>query len=277
MFDTHTHTTMSTDGKMTAEEAIGAARSLGLGIIFTEHYDADSPDNDYDFRVDVPRYMSEYERYRSDDTLLGIEVGLTHLSAKRNAETIAKGDFDFVLGSVHMIGLTDIYLDLTHSENPTITKEDYLEYVLRMVRENDDYDAFGHIDYPSRYFAKNAPDLAAGGPVSDARPDGKYSDPEMDYHEFKDIYDPILRTLAEKEKPLELNTRRLKRGTALKNTAEILKAYKNSGGRLVTIGSDAHYTHIVGENFGAAIAMARELSLTPVYFRNRKIVRIPGV
>jgi len=99
----------------------------------------------------------------------------------------------------------------------------------------------------------------------------------MDYYEFKNLYDAILKILTEKEKPLEINTRRLKHATARKNMVEILKAYKTFGGRFVTIGSDAHYTHIIGENFGAAIKMARELSLIPVYFEERKLKASPVV
>jgi len=250
---------MSTDGRMTAEEAIKTAQENGLGIIFTEHYDADSPDNDYDFRVDVGKYMAEYERYRSDDVLMGIEVGLTHLCAEKNAAIIKKGTFDFVLGSVHMIGDVDIYIDLMVAKRPTITKKTYLDYVLRMVTECGYYDALGHIDYPSRYFS--------GG--------NGYADDygvEIDYDEYKKIYDEIFDVLSKKEKPLEINTRRLNKKSAHKCAYGVLKGYRERGGLYVTIGSDAHNTGSIGVNFNTAEAMVRELSLVPVYFKNRAMV-----
>ena len=249
---------MSTDGKMTAEEAIKSAREKGLGIIFTEHYDADNQDDIMTFRVDVPRYMAEYEKFRSEDVLIGIEIGLTHLSSKINIQTVAKGDFDFVLGTVHMIGQVDIYMNLTFSDNPIITKEMYLNYVLEMVKQDDFYDAFAHIDYASRFFSEIPDDKSA----------------EMDYCEFKDVYDAIFKILVKKEKPLEINTRRLKYKSACDCMFEVLKAYKSCGGKYVTIGSDAHYAENIGIDFNEALKMAEELSFIPVYFKDRKIVKI---
>jgi len=289
IFDTHIHSVMSTDGKMSAEEAIKAANESNIGIIFTEHYDADSPDHaplgtkrpfpseegfdpkkikitpgrEYDFRVNVPLYMSEYEKLRSDEVLLGIEIGLSHLCGERNDFTIRQGDFDFVIGSVHMIGLVDIYQDLYCAYGPvqTVTKKSYLNYVLRMVAEYDNYDAFGHIDYPSRVWQRNLPPERA-------------AESEMDYFDFKETYDAILKILAQKEKPLEINTRRLEHRFVCNNMKQILKAYKNSGGSYVTIGSDAHRAEEVGRQINTAYSLARELSLKPVYFKERKIMLI---
>ena len=265
VYDTHTHTFLSSDGKMSAEEAIKTAQEMGLGIAFTEHYDADplgltgaddpeSPPNAYDFRVNVKKYMAEYERFRGD-ALLGIEIGLTHLARDRNLETLSGGKFDFVLGSVHIIGKVDIYEDLTYSKRPVVTKKGYLEYILRMVTENDYFDALGHIDYPSRYFV-------SGSDTAES---------EMDYDEFKNEYGAIFETLIKKEKPPEINTRRLKLTHAKDNAYKVFKGYKDLGGKYVTLGSDAHTADAVGRNFKAALGICESLSLIPVYFSNREI------
>ena len=37
IFDSHSHTSFSTDSDMTAEDALKAARARGIGLVFTEH------------------------------------------------------------------------------------------------------------------------------------------------------------------------------------------------------------------------------------------------
>ena len=259
VFDAHMHTTYSTDGKMTPEDAIATARGQGLGVIFTEHFDADCPINGADYRVDVPAYMAGCEKLKANDALLGIEIGLNHLSADLNAKTALSGDFDYVLGGVHMIGKIDIYLDFLYADAPVVSKEEYLNYTLRMLKENDFYDAFAHIDYYSRYCLKGFKD-----------PDDMAA--EIVYSEFKDTYDAISGVLVEKEKPFEINTRRLKNKCARENAYAVLRGYKNRGGKYVTIGSDAHDAAGIGRNFDAALTIAKDLSLTPVYFKRRKMV-----
>ena len=158
-----------------------------------------------------------------------------------------------------MIGKIDIYIDLIHSESPVITKQNYMEYVLRMVNENDFYDALAHIDYPSRVYTRNRPGM-----------DEKRG--EIYYGEHMDMYDAIFSVLVKNKKPLEINTRRLSIDYALENAYEVFTNYKRCGGRRVTIGSDAHNHVDIGRNFDTALDMARDVGLTPVYFRERRMV-----
>ena len=41
IFDAHTHTEISSDSEMKAADALNVAEKLGIGIIFTEHFDFD--------------------------------------------------------------------------------------------------------------------------------------------------------------------------------------------------------------------------------------------
>lgn len=250
VFDTHVHSKMSTDSQTEPENAIGFARKHGLGLAFTEHYDADYFKNDYDFRVDPNEYLRAYSAYRHTDALLGIEIGLTHMSIDLNKQMAQSHAFDFVIGSVHMVGKTDIYFDFNKKGYPTITGEAYYDYIIDMIEQNDFFDALGHIDYPHRYINNRPIDFS------------------LKTHEKK--FDIIFKSLADRNIPLELNSRRLYGKKEYIEMYEIYNRYHQRGGRYITIGSDSHYPEQIGQNFKNALLMAKDIGLIPVYFVERK-------
>lgn len=74
----------------------------------------------------------------------------------------------------------------------------------------------------------------------------------------------------QKKKALELNTRRLTQDGATDSLFVLLKRYRELGGNYLTIGSDAHMPHSVGNQLDL-YHMAEKTNLTPVYFKDRKI------
>ena len=70
---------------------------------------------------------------------------------------------------------------------------------------------------------------------------------------------PILRRLAERGKALEINTSGIRQSPkeALPSV-QILKMFKEAGGRYLTVGSDAHLAKDVGADFDTARQMALE-------------------
>ena len=73
------------------------------------------------------------------------------------------------------------------------------------------------------------------------------------YEAYQDLIDPILKTLIEKGKGLECNTGGLRYGLGHPNPCEdILRRYRQLGGEILTIGSDAHSPEQVGYGFQTA-------------------------
>ena len=71
---------------------------------------------------------------------------------------------------------------------------------------------------------------------------------------YMDILDECLRTLIEKGKGIEVNTAGFKYGLGHPNPHEaILKRYRELGGELVTIGSDAHDTSAIASDYDKAM------------------------
>ena len=250
IFDCHTHTKFSADSEMLAKDAIAKAESLGFGIIFTEHFDYDLP-GDIDFTFKPEEYFAEYEKLRGENVRLGVEVGFRDTARQINKNFIASADFDMVIGSVHLVDDLDIYYpEYFADKTKTVAYKRYFETMIASAAV-EDFDVLGHIDY----ICRKSP----------------YEKPAIDYETFHADIDEVLKIIIEREKVLELNTRRLDKKSVVDELLPIYRRYKELGGKFITIGSDAHNVGAVGNYFDTASDMVNELNLIPVTFRNRKI------
>lgn len=249
IFDTHVHTDFSSDSRMLLSDAIMKAKELGIGLITTEHMDLLYPESDR-FFFDVDDYFDAYNPYRSDQLLLGIEIGMRPECLADNEAIIKKNNFDYVLGSIHMVEGIDIYYDIFYEKRTKAeTYASYFETMAKCVKEYKCIDALGHIDYIARY--------------------AKYEDNEIYYHEFQEFIDEVLKYTITNGIVLELNTRRLGERRVVKALTPIYKRYHELGGRLAIIGSDAHVQQAVGSNFVIAKELLEQCQLQLVYFKNR--------
>lgn len=247
-YDAHVHTTLSCDADTTLAEAIRAAQEQNVGIVITDHLDHDFPIPPPDFRLDVERLFREYGPFRSENLLLGVELGLTENSIAFNQEIIRQYDFDFVLGSVHVLFGREVDEDLYADMDEAIVYHKYLTACAKLVRQVD-IDALGHVDYPLRSTSRELPyaDYAA---------------------EFAALFDALLAHSI----VLELNTSRLSDPAAYANLLTVYRAYQARGGRYVTLGSDAHEPQEIADNFALAQEFLRETGLIPVHFAKRRMV-----
>jgi histidinol-phosphatase (PHP family) len=250
MFDTHLHTEFSTDSKMKIEKALGRARELDIGITVTEHMDLNCPIQGK-FTFDVDEYFRRYSKFRSQNVLLGIEIGMGESCLLGDKSIESKYEFDYVLGSIHIVDGMDIYYESFYKDKSK--KEAYNRYfdtMLKCLKLYDFIDCLAHIDYICRY--------------------SKYDDNEIYYEQFKDRIDDVLKAVAETEKALEINTRRLQSKKAVDALIPIYKRFKEIGGKYVTIGSDAHNDAAIGANFDTAQYIADCCGLKNIYFKQRK-------
>ncbi len=248
--DYHMHTSFSGDSTAPMEEMILKGIELGLdSLCFTEHMDMDFvyelPDEERMFDLNTDSYLYDFIKYKekySDriQLLFGVELGVQpHL--KRELALYAKNyDFDFIIASSHICNRKDPGYASFYEGRPE--EEAYREYFLSILdnlRAFSNFDVYGHLDYVVRY-----------GPTKDAG----YS-----YEKYKDILDQILETLLEKEKGIEINTGGL--GYHLRDLhpcMDILKKYKQLGGEIITIGSDAHAPSAIARGFVRAAEVLTE-------------------
>ena len=115
LWDTHMHSQYSGDSDAPQEDMIRAAIRAKLpGICFTDHLDIDYPDNPEAFLLDLPNYTSSVfamqEQYRDQISVrYGIELGLQPHLAALHADILSQYDFDFVIGSSHVVHGYDPY------------------------------------------------------------------------------------------------------------------------------------------------------------------------
>ncbi|MHC6179508.1 histidinol phosphate phosphatase [Clostridium sp. JNZ X4-2] len=250
MFDTHVHTIFSTDSDMKIESAKKSAEENGLSFIITEHMDINFPKDNL-FCFDVDKYYDEYSKWRNDNLLLGIELGMKEDCVKESKKLIENNSFDYVIGSIHLVENKDLYYpDYYEGKTKDEAYFKYFQVMLNNLGYFDFIDSLGHIDYIARY--------------------AKFKNNELYYSEFSDIIDQILKKLIEKDKCLELNTRRLHSDSSVKNILDIYKRFNELGGKCITVGSDAHDPSAIGANFKTAGEIAQLCNLKVVYFKNRK-------
>lgn len=224
--DFHMHTVFSKDGEATPEEMIQEAIRRGLRTIcITDHHDLDytEPGFEIDFEAYFPTLQGLQEKYRDQiEILIGMEFGLQKHLGKECDKLATEYPFDFILGSVHLIDGQDPYYR-TYFDDKT-DEEGYrrgFEVILEGVRTTDHFDSLGHVDYFVRY--------------------GKHQAKEYSYIKFADYLDAILKHLIENGKALELNTGGWKYGLSFAHPhQDVLRRYKELGGEMITIGSDAH-------------------------------------
>lgn len=254
IFDTHIHCQFSCDSKMQLAEACAVAKKQNIGIIITEHMDLHYPTNPLAFVFDVQEYFEVCQSYRSQQVLLGIELGLQTTCHTENEAVIQQGQFDMVIGSIHVAKQIDVYMERFYQG---FSKQDsyqrYLEDMLACVQQFKNYDTLGHIDYICRY----AP----------------YPDTNLELTAHRELWATIFKQLINDGKTLELNTRRLDDAQARLSLLPLYQLYYDLGGRYVTLGSDAHAQAEVGRRISLADAWVRELNLQPVYFKERQMLR----
>lgn len=260
IYDSHIHTEFSADSEMKIAEALVAAGTQGYGLVLTEHFDPDYP-GDWVFEFSPEDYWAAYESLRGrDDDLssglsLGVECGMMPDHAEVLRDFIARAPFDQVIGSIHILDNGDIYeKDYYPGRDKDSVFTRYYTVMAEMVRENPFIDTLAHIDYICRV----AP----------------YDNPGLEYERYHEYIDKILRALVETDTAMEINTRRFGDKAVLDELAPVYRRFRQLGGRMVTVGSDAHTPDRVGLNIRTAVDFAESMELVPVTFRNRKAVKL---
>ena len=259
LYDMHIHSHFSGDSDATPIQIVQKAYELGLqGICFTDHLDIDYKESPGLFDLDISSYKKEILSIKESfhnrlDICFGIELGLQPYLAEENSKIILENDFDFVIGSTHVVKQTDIYYpSFYEGRNEDDCYREYFEETLKNAASNVDFDVYGHLDYVVRY--------------------GPNKNQFYSYQKFSDVIDEILRTLIHKGKGIELNTAGFKYGLGHAHpTIETLKRYKELGGEIITLGSDGHAPEQIAWEFNKVPSLLEEAGFQYfTIFKNRK-------
>ena len=255
MFDYHMHSRVSFDGHDTGLALAQAAKNAGLReICFTDHLDYDPRGLMGILAFDTQAYNAEYDGLEVPGLKIrrGMEFGMTPENRAQFAQDLQRRPFDFVLGSVHFVDGLDVYqTDYWQEKTVFQAERRYLEDVLACVQVQDDFDVRAHLTYVGKTPVHPAPRC-------------------VPYAAHRELIDEILSTLARKGKGMELNTSGMDRCGGFLPTEDYFRRFRELGGKIVTVGSDAHRCDRVGQYTREACRLLKDIFGYVCTFENRE-------
>lgn len=261
--DMHTHSKYSPDSACSITDMASQQKNMGAAIFaVTDHF------------INIP-YSKSTESFdlikscfEEIDTLSiegieiikGIEIGDMYLNKQETQSIIDKLNPDVVIGSVHVVP----YKKLSHihlMDFSSLTEDElnefmhlYFETVYKNIRCG--CDILGHLTLPLRY-------LSAKFNIF------------IDLLPYEDQINKILEYIVKNNIALEINTSALKSGLMdFLPDKNIVKKYRDMGGILITLASDAHIKENASYGFTEAKEMLASLGITEAYyFKNRKPIK----
>lgn len=248
--DYHLHCEYSDDSNEPMENQIQQAIALGLDeMCFTDHVDYgikrdwDDPagiiirhaiehGKEVDLvlaNVNYPKYFKALKMYQkkyapSISIKKGLEFGIQSITvdAFEKLYALYQDELDFVLFSMHQVNNLEFWTqDFQKGKTQKEYNDEYYKEIYQTMQMFHHYSCLAHLDLLARYDEN-----------------GIYP-----FEKEKDIIAEILKYAIQDGKGIEINTSSWKYG--LKDTQPsraILKLYKDLGGKIITVGSDAHET-----------------------------------
>ena len=264
LIDLHTHSDNSPDGTHAPIYMSDAAVNKNIrAIAFTDHCEVDvyyKENYDRGMRQAFFEAAKAKSAYRGTLVVLnGIELGQPMYDLPLAEKILAAQKYDFVLGSIHNLrDVPDFYYihDYESIDREALLRE-YFHEIYLMV-EWGGIDSIAHLTYPFRYIYE-------------------YNHIDEDIDTYSDQIDAILELAAKKDIALEINTSGLRQPiNKLLPEYKTIRRFRELGGQLITIGSDAHYAQHIGVGIKQAYDAALEAGFkTIAMFQRRNPIEIP--
>ena len=246
--DYHIHCRYSDDSEEEPEKIVESAVSKNFDeICFTDHVDYgikidhdvynkmnDSEKEKYKnlLNVDYPEYFREIGelREKSKDKITirqGLEFGMQTHTIADFQKIFDKYDLDFVILSCHQVNNEEFWNKVFQKgKTPDEYNYKYYEESYKVIQKYSDYSVLGHLDHIQRYNETIYP-----------------------FEKSREIITEILKKVIKDGKGIEVNTSSFRYGLKdLTPERNILKLYHELGGKIITIGSDAHKAENVGDH-----------------------------
>ncbi len=240
--DCHLHTAaFSCDASATLDGLVARAQQIGLELLATtEHVDFDPRDGCYG-HYDQARHVAQRaglcgRSFGQLKVLIGVEVDYQARYEEEARGFLDAAAYDFVIGSVHYTENAFIFGPAFFAAPERASYEAYFEQALHAVHSGL-FDVLGHLDIVKRYGVEYY------GPFQPAR--------------YAEQIDALLRACVDTGTGLEINTSGY-RGPPGEPfpSLPVLRRYRELGGELLTIGSDAHTVADLGRDIPLAIELA---------------------
>lgn len=266
LFDSHSHSENSPDGEHSITYMSETAINKGLqGLAITDHCEGEAfAESEYEKRIMQSALATAIAKTAFGQRLIltfGIEIAQVAYCRKKMERLLSCRRYDFVIGSLHKLFYEKFdYYEADFSELPPQKLHEYnlkyYEEMAEMVRWGK-FDVIGHLSYPLRY------------------PKVKFGI-DVDLTRYREPIDEVLRLAVQTGKGIEINTSGL--FNDLNDTlppAWVLKRFKELGGEIVTIGSDAHCAENLGRGIEHGMQMLADAGYEHfAFYRNHNPVML---
>lgn len=244
LYDYHVHSNYSTDGISIPMEICKSAIKNGLReIAITDHFEPSIGNENYpeykakDYRRDIEELKDIFKGKLK--IKLGVELGQPHHFQKSTRDLIKSMNYDYIIGSAHKNYTGVDFSEVNYSK--LSLNEACKFYLIELIELADkgDFDCIGHIDLLKRYSTN-------------------HYKTRITLMSEKELLEDVLLRIISKGKGIEINTSGLRQQP--KETMpgiDLLSFYKNLGGEILTIGSDAHHAIDVAKGLENAVENAR--------------------
>ena len=263
LIDMHVHSDNSPDGKHSPMYICECAVKNNLGAIaITDHCEVNTF---FEEKYNNMVFHSFFETSKARSAfegellvLLGLEIGQP-LSNKDLADKIDNHhNYHYIIASIHTPdGFKE---DIKEIEYDKLEVYKFMEdYFLQLaeIAKWDGCDALAHITCPMR------------------RIQGKYHI-EFDYSKIYSVTDVLLKTMISYGKALEINTSGLRQNIGLTMPdVNIIRRYHELGGKLLTVGSDAHDANDCGKGIQEGMNIAKDCGFEKLtFYVNREVLEL---
>jgi histidinol-phosphatase (PHP family) len=242
LVDCHFHSAHSYDSEVPLIAYCQRAWQLGFSHLCpTEHVDFDPQDFGYGY-FDAGTYAQAVATCRQQfagqlNVFKGVEIDYQRCFDAEVRIFLEQHSFDFIIGSVHYADGLYVGTALTEAYEADTAYRRYFNAV-REAAASGLFDVIGHLDLLKRHGVRR----------------WGHFDPRCYTHEIE----AVLQAAVETGTGLEINTSGLRQAPGETYPGlETLRRYRELGGEVLTLGSDAHHLDDLGSNIRDGLALAR--------------------
>ena len=221
MFDQHVHSNFSFDSNEDLENYINVSNKND--IVTTEHLDFANPIINYeDSSINYLKYIEEIDSLNkkySNKFFSGIEIGYTPNSEKRIEDFLKDKNFNLKLLSIHQNGIYDYMCVNKKLISLEALIQEYFEQMIQALESSIEFNVLAHFEYGIRIVDISVTDFDSLA---------------------RKFLNKIIELIVKKEIAFEVNTKSMYKYKKENLYSYMIEKYLKKGGKLFTLGSDAH-------------------------------------
>ena len=253
MFDQHVHSNFSFDSNEDLENYINISNKND--IVTTEHLDFANPIINYeDSSINYLKYIEEIDSLNkkySNKFFSGIEIGYTPNSEKRIEDFLKDKNFNLKLLSIHQNGLYDYMCVNKKLISLEALIQEYFEQMIQALESSIEFNVLAHFEYGIRIVDISVTDFDSLA---------------------RKFLNKIIELIVKKEIAFEVNTKSMYKYKKENLYSYMIEKYLRMGGKLFTLGSDAHNIKEYAYKFDEATKFLLNKNIKEVILFKDKII-----